>query len=168
MTYTFCQTDVPLHHLKLKRSAPVMIIRNILHPDIGNGKIYVVIRNTKRVVHIASVDLYCLQRDAFPLRGIEFPFSFHGFIVTRTQFPTRLAFAGTVHKVQGQTLNKFIVDLRSNSFLRDNSTSRYLVLQYLLTFCFFTIIAFSDKHSRNSQHACGSVQRIIERGSYIC
>ena len=36
--------------------------------------------------------------------------------LTRVQFPVRLAFAGTVHKGQGETLGRVLVDLRSNFF----------------------------------------------------
>ena len=44
MTYIFAQPGVTRHILELKVPVPVMIIRNVLHPHLVNGKTYTVKR----------------------------------------------------------------------------------------------------------------------------
>lgn len=56
MAYTFCPTGVPPDHLKLKRGAPFMVIRNLLQTKIVNGKMFLGKMHTRKIVHIASVD----------------------------------------------------------------------------------------------------------------
>lgn len=114
MTHNFCPTGVPAHKLVLKIGAPLMVIRNVVHPKIVNGKLFVLKRSTTRALYVESVDGD--ERETFVLHRIKFQFNFHGVKITRMQFPVRLAFAGTVHKAQGQTLAKVVVDLRSNYF----------------------------------------------------
>lgn len=116
MTHRFCPTGVPPHHLKLKIGAPVMVIRNVLHPHIVNGKMFVVKSHTRRCLCVTQIDKDGREGSTYTLNRIKFQFSFHGVSITRKQFPVRLAFSGTVHKSQGQTLDKIVVDLRSPFF----------------------------------------------------
>ena len=50
------------------------------------------------------------------LHRMDFQFDFSDFKVIQRQFPGRLAFSATVHKAQGQTLQKLLVDLLCNFF----------------------------------------------------
>lgn len=56
MTHRFCSTDVPPHHLILKKGVPMMVTRNSLHPGFMNGKAFIVKGQTRRVVEAAAVD----------------------------------------------------------------------------------------------------------------
>lgn len=83
-----------------------MVIRNILHLDIFNGKIVVVERHTICVLFSDSIDQDGQAREAMSLNCIKVQFSMQRVKVTRTQCSFRLAPAGTVHKGNGQIRNK--------------------------------------------------------------
>lgn len=100
-----------LHHLRLKNGAPVKFIRDILHLDIFIGRIFVVKGYSRRVVLVASLHSLDREWEAFSLRGIKVQFWNHVVMVTKTQFPIRLAFSGTIHNGRWQPLNKAIIDL---------------------------------------------------------
>ena len=116
MTYNYAPTGVPPHMLQLKIGVPVMVIRNVLHPYLVNGAIFVVKKITRRVLHVAELGRDGDVVDTHMLHRIDFQFEFSDVKVTRRQFPVRLAFAATVHKGKGQTLRQVVVDLRSNFF----------------------------------------------------
>ena len=116
LTYSYAPTGVPPHKIQLKVGAPVMVIRNVRHPDLLNGKMFVVKRHITRLLEVVEVDENGAGRSSHMLHRIDFQFAFSDMKVTRRQFPVRLAFSATVHKGQGQTLGKLFVDLRSNFF----------------------------------------------------
>jgi hypothetical protein len=105
-------TGVPLHKLRIKIGVPVMIIRNICHPHLVNGRVLIVKRFTNRCIFLDIPG----TTHSFVLHRIDFLFYCNGMRVRRRQFPIRLAFASTVHKSQGRTLSRVVVDLRSNFF----------------------------------------------------
>lgn len=53
---------------------------------------------------------------SIPIRPVESEFLYHGCRVIRTKFPLILAWACTVHKVQGISLDKAVIDLGSSIF----------------------------------------------------
>lgn len=116
MTYQFNPSGVPLHRPILKRGVPVMIIRNVLFPDLVNGKMFNVERITRKAVRLASLASDESVNLLIAVPRIDIGFSFHGVEVIRRPFPFRNAFTGTVHKAQGHTLGKAIVVFRSPYF----------------------------------------------------
>ncbi|KAI0558600.1 ATP-dependent DNA helicase RRM3 [Gracilaria domingensis] len=116
VTYTYAPTGVPPHNLFLKVGVPVMFIRNVLHPHLVNGKMFVVIGVSRRCVRIIEMNSDGQLTQNHMLHRIDFKFEYNGIKVRRRQFPIRLVFAATVHKSQGQTLRKMVIDFRVNFF----------------------------------------------------
>ena len=101
---------IPKHILKLKTNTPIMLMRNL---DPGNG----LCNGTRLIVH----KLYSHMIECRRLTGSADPVWIPkmrltpnenlGYKFVRNQFPVRIAFAMTVNKSQGQTLNKVMVYL---------------------------------------------------------
>jgi len=100
-------SSLPLHLLKLKVGAAVILLRN-LSPSTGmcNGTRLRVVQISQRVIECEILagkhagNMVFIPR--IPLASSstsDLPFDFQ-----RTQFPLRLAFAMTINKAQGQTL----------------------------------------------------------------
>jgi hypothetical protein len=110
-------SSVPLHLLRLKVGDICIILRNI---NIEEG-----ITNNTRVrvlaIHPRRVRVQTLEDTprSFNLPRIHFKFKLpygDSFELTRTQFPLRRAFAMTIHKSQGQTLDRVALDIRESAF----------------------------------------------------
>lgn len=100
--------NLPPHELNLKIGAPVILLRN-LDPSAGmcNGTRMRVVRCGGRVIECeiltgkhAGQIVFVPRIPMSPSSSAELPFDFQ-----RTQFPLRLAFAITINKSQGQTLD---------------------------------------------------------------
>jgi hypothetical protein len=107
----------PLHELKLKKNAIVMLVRNLniakglcngtrllveeMRPNLIVGRI---LTGDKAgdLAYIPRITLCCEE---------EYPFDLH-----RHQFPLVLAFAMTINKSQGQTFERIGIDLRKDVF----------------------------------------------------
>ena len=112
-------SNLPPHELKLKIGATVILLRN-LSPSTGlcNGTRLRVTRISQRVVECEILggkyagNMIMIPRISLsPSSTEDLPFDFR-----RTQFPLRLAFAMTINKAQGQTLNYVGLCLKESVF----------------------------------------------------
>jgi len=112
--------NLPLHELKLKIGAPVILLQNS-SPSTGlcNGTRLRVARISQRVVECeilagkhAGNMVFIPRIPLSPSSTAELPFDFR-----RTQFPLRLAFAMTINKAQGQTLKYVGLCLTESVFM---------------------------------------------------
>ena len=105
---TFEVSGMPSHELILKIGCPVVLLRN-LNPSKGlcNGTRLMVIKITKQVLTCKIMngshinDICLLPRIDFLSQEGQYPM-----IVRRRQFPVKLAFAMTINKSQGQSLER--------------------------------------------------------------
>jgi hypothetical protein len=111
-------SGLPLSDLQLKKGAPIMILRN-LDPSNGicNGTRAIILRATPRVLQVRLLtgdfagQEMLIPRISMDTTDEDFPF-----ILTRRQFPVRLAFAMTINKSQGQSMKHVGLDLRVPPF----------------------------------------------------
>ena len=101
--------------LKLKKSARVMVTANLKNPEgdsllAANGEIGTVIEwsNSSITVRLDSGKLLEIAPQKW-----EFDPTAGGKTGTFTQFPLRLAWATTIHKSQGLTLDAALIDIRA-------------------------------------------------------
>ena len=100
----------PLHTLELKNGAPLMLLRN-LDPIHGlyNGTRLKLIRSTRRVLEccvLGNNDIVLIPRITMTVNEEEYPIP-----LQCLQFPVCLAYAMTVNKAQGQTVQHVGLDL---------------------------------------------------------
>jgi ATP-dependent exoDNAse (exonuclease V) alpha subunit len=115
----------PLHKLELKKGAPLMLLRN-LNPTLGlyNGTRLILVNSTTKVLQCRILrkqaqgaqnndddNVVFIPRMALDANTAEFPVP-----LRRLQFPVRLAFAMTINKSQGQSVQHVGLDLRSPVF----------------------------------------------------
>lgn len=92
MTYRFSLTGVPHNHLKLKMEEANIVIGNVLHQYIVNGKMVVVKYHTRRCLCVAEMERGGREITTYSRNRIKFQFSFHAVTNTRKKFPERRAF----------------------------------------------------------------------------
>ena len=111
-------SSLPPHRLKLKPGCPVMLLRN-LNPSKGlcNGT-RLICRSFRRYVIEAEIvtgshagDIVLIPRITLTPTNTDSPIQF-----SRTQFPIRLAFAMTINKAQGQTMDQVGLYLPEHPF----------------------------------------------------
>ena len=110
--------SLPLHKLELKVGAPLMLLRN-LDPSAGlcNGTRLLLLSISPRVLQAKIITgdhagtAVLIPRIALDLETDTLPF-----VLRRLQFPVRLAFAMTINKAQGQSLDVVGLDLRAPAF----------------------------------------------------
>jgi hypothetical protein len=111
---TFNCSSLPLSQLCLKVGTPIMVLRN-LDPAHGvcNGTRGIITRISNRVLQVRIITgdfkgrLAFIPRITLDSAAGDFPF-----ILSRRQFPVRLAFSMTINKSQGQSLYLLGLDLR--------------------------------------------------------
>ncbi|KAG3133084.1 hypothetical protein PC128_g26390 [Phytophthora cactorum] len=106
--HTVNTNDIPPHKLTLKKGAPIMMMRN-LNPDLGlcNGTRLRIVELKPHVIHTTIMtgerqrQHVLVPRIVFISDGEarEFPFR-----LRRKQFPVQPAFAMTINKAEGQTV----------------------------------------------------------------
>lgn len=106
---------VPPHELKLKVGIPVILMRNIHPPELCNGTRLVVKKLMNNVIEATIIKGKFKGKDfllpRLPIIPSDVPFEFK-----RIQFPIRPAFAMTINKAQGQSLEVCGVDLKTPCF----------------------------------------------------
>ena len=150
LTYSESRTGGLSGVLNIKTNAHVMLTSNIDINDRSiNGQIgtiysikydaqslvqviYVNFNDTKAGLMKMRSDPYASQNNVVPIHRIELniPISLSGSgpSFLRTQFPLMLAWACTVHKVQGLTLSNVVVSFELNRQKRFNYGQIYVVL----------------------------------------
>jgi ATP-dependent DNA helicase PIF1 len=115
-TLQFC--NFANHELEFKVGVPILLLRN-LNQSIGlcNGTRLIVKRLGQRVIEAEIITRNNVDKRVFILRiimcpsGTDWPF-----VLRRRQFPVQLAFAITINKSQGQTLDNVGVYLSSSVY----------------------------------------------------
>ncbi|XP_016854588.2 uncharacterized protein LOC107983828 [Anolis carolinensis] len=106
---------LPPHILKLKLGVPIIMLRNINPPKLCNGTRLAVKNLLKNVIKARIITGPFKGEDVLipriPMIPTDMPFQF-----SRLQFPIRLAFAMTINKAQGQTLQVCGINLDTECF----------------------------------------------------
>lgn len=106
---------LPPHVLKLKVGVPIILLRNINPPRLCNGTRLAVKRMMENIIEATILNGNYKGEDVLlpriPMIPTDLPFDFK-----RLQFPVRLAFAMTINKAQGQSLEVCGLDLEQPCF----------------------------------------------------
>jgi hypothetical protein len=118
--HTLNASGLPIAELRLKVGCPIILLRN-LNPKQGlcNGTRATVVRMSNRLLEIRLLtgdhagEIALIPRITLSpsLTAVDFTIK-----LNRRQFPIQLAFALTINKSQGQTLNHIGIDLRNPIF----------------------------------------------------
>ncbi|KEP45929.1 putative ATP-dependent DNA helicase PIF1 [Rhizoctonia solani 123E] len=110
--------SVPLSKLELKVGCPVMVLRNLARAQgVCNGTRGVVTHMGSRVLELRLLTGSEAGKTVFiPRISITPPETEFGFQLSRRQFPVRLAFAMTINKSQGQSVDHVGLDLEREVF----------------------------------------------------
>ena len=111
--------SAPPHELRLRIGDVCILTRNISIKDglVNNGRVRILkfLRQSNAIL----IETIGEKKVQFILPRIKFKFSYSygiNFSTLRQQFPLRLCYAFTVHKVQGQTMNNILLDLTTPVF----------------------------------------------------
>lgn len=166
--------------LLLAKSARVMLIRNVDVMDgLANGSqgtiIDFIYKNNKPIVVLVKFDspavgtnarqnskfvLSKYENSATPIEQLEVKFSFAGsnVKVSRLQFPLKLAWACTIHKVQGLTLNEIVISFE-NTF-RDGQA--YVALSRVKTLNGLYLSKFDKAKVKTSNQVKDEMSRLLK------
>ncbi|HTF22003.1 MAG TPA: DEAD/DEAH box helicase [Chryseolinea sp.] len=120
----FSQDQMPAaEFLELKRGAQVIFIRNDPNGRWVNGTIGIVdfIEQERLDIRVSSGEVHTLERETWDNRGYKFDRE-KKTIVSEVkgrlmQYPVKLAWAITIHKSQGLTFEKVIIDMGAGAFV---------------------------------------------------
>lgn len=123
-TGDFSKDQMPAaEFLELKRGAQVIFIRNDPNGRWVNGTIGIVdfIEQERLDIRVSNGEVYTLERETWDNRGYKFDRE-KKTIVSEVkgrlmQYPVKLAWAITIHKSQGLTFDKVIIDMGTGAFV---------------------------------------------------
>ncbi|XP_076038383.1 ATP-dependent DNA helicase Pif1-like [Oratosquilla oratoria] len=96
--------SIPLHELKLKIGAVVMVLRNICPPKLCNGT-RIMITNLKKHIIVGNILTGAYKDEQVMLPKVTLDSTDTSVFFKRKQFPVRLCYAMTINKSQGQTFD---------------------------------------------------------------
>jgi hypothetical protein len=104
--------------LNLKINCPIILLRNLNVADgLCNGTRLTLLGATPRVLTYKIINGSNANRTVLiPRISLDTTDNAYPFVMTRRQFPVRLAFAMTINKAQGQTLTRVGVYLHEPVF----------------------------------------------------
>ena len=97
-----------------------------------------------------------------PIQADSVTFSFGNLKVTRCQYPFTLAWASTIHKVQGQTVDTIVASFSSRSF---NCGQAYVALSRVRSLAGLFLLSFDPKKIRSNKKAVKEMERLRENMS---
>lgn len=112
----FTHSQVPNHELTLKVNDICMITRNLMSIKLASNCLVRILRMNKYSIVIVTMDK---KKRTLILPRIRFKFKLRytsSFSLTRTQFPLRLAYAVTINRIQGQSVDYIVLDLSKDPF----------------------------------------------------
>ena len=102
---------IPKHILKLKTNSPIMLLRNMDPADaLCNGTRLIIHKLNNHIIECKRINGSNEETILIPKFRLS-PSENLGYQFFRKQFPIRVAFAMTVNKSQGQTMNKVMIYL---------------------------------------------------------
>ena len=115
---TLTPNGFPPHCLNLKINCPIILLRNLNVADgLCNGTRLTLLGATPRVLTCKIINGSNANRTVLiPRISLDTTDNAYPFVMTRRQFPVRLAFAMTINKAQGQTLTRVGVYLHEPVF----------------------------------------------------
>lgn len=111
------------HKMSLKESAKVVVLKNIPDLQVSNGT-----QGTIVELHEGRVDIKTLDGRIVGIRKEKFTIAEENSIFVRKQIPLRLAYAITIHKSQGMTLDQGIVRVDRDNLWHKSPGMAYVAL----------------------------------------
>ena len=114
------QNGVPLHELKLKQGCICSIMRNMsVQKGLVKNTRVIIERLHQRYIEVCIInnrtgelgDIHCIRQIRFKFTPLCASWTVH-----HLQFPLRLTYASTFNGCQGLTLDKTVLDLRTEVF----------------------------------------------------
>ena len=151
--------QVPSHHLKLKTGDLCMITRNLKSHKLASNSRVIIIRIHQYFLNVMTLDEETRRHVMIPRIRFRFQLkrgsSFH---FTRIQFPVRLAYAITINRAQGQTVDYVGLDLTVDCFMHGQL---YVALSRVRRFDRIALLINTEMVSSDEAASMVSVQNVI-------